>query len=151
MILFFFIAAQYRAGFQFAMPHKFQCDQPADLLKSLRPRQTFHILKGQKNNRILPLMACIKITALPYFLIFKINRCILGCFLEEHSKHIHIQRFPESARPRKKRNHRFCIQKVTDHQRLIHVIIVRCCRPEVRDADRERLLFHRDNTSRNQP
>ena len=55
-ILLFFVSAQHRACFKFIMPYKFQRNQLLDLLKGFFPVQAFYILKGQKDNRVLPLM-----------------------------------------------------------------------------------------------
>lgn len=123
MILLFFICGQHGTVFQLIVPHKFQRDQDTNFLESLFPSQAFHILKRQKDYRVLSLMAGIKISTLPYLLIFKINGCVFLYFFKENAEHIHIQGFAKTPWTSKQRYHRFDIKKVADQQSFVYIII----------------------------
>ena len=44
--------------------------------------------------------------------------------LKKRAEHIHIQRFSKASRSGKQRNHGTLVQKVTDHQRLVNIVIL---------------------------
>jgi hypothetical protein len=86
--------------------------------------------------RMTALMPGIELPALPDFLIFKIHRGILCRAFKEDSKHIHIQRFAESAWPCKQGYLGSLIQKILDEHGLIHVIIIGAGIAKIRNPDR---------------
>ena len=80
-------------------------------------------------------------TTLPYLLILEINGGVLLCFFKKDPNHIHIQCFTETSRTGKQRYHRFRIQKITDQQGFIYIIIACGRRLEIRNPNGHRLFL----------
>ena len=115
-------------------------DQFTNLLKSIFPGAKFNILKREKNNRILSLITAILLAALPNLFIFKINGCILLCFLKESTQHIHIKRLAKTSWSCKERYQWTLIDKFFDHHRFIHIVVFCRCPTIIRNPHRQWLF-----------
>ena len=108
----FFINRQARTRLQFAVTKEFQRDQLADLIQRGLPRIAFHILKGQEDHRISPLVGRVFFTALPNLLVLEIYGVVLIGLLEKDTKHIHIESFTKSTRTCEKSHLGFGVQEI---------------------------------------
>ena len=111
-------------GGKLAVALVLHADQHGDQVVGFCPGSALDILEGQEDHRVLALMRTIGFTTGPDFPVGKIPGSVLSGFLEVCPQHIHVQRLAETAGTGKQGHHGHLIQKVTDHQRFVDVVIL---------------------------
>ena len=81
----------------------------------------------------------IGFSAGPDFLISEVNGSVLGRLFEESAEHIHVQRFAKASGAGKKGYFGALVQKLLDHQGLVHIVVVLAGIPVIRYANGQRL------------
>ena len=75
----------------------------------------------------------------PDFLVSEVNGCVLGCLFEECAEHVHVQRLAKTSGTGEQGYLGALIQKLLDHQGLVHIVVVLAGLPVVRHTNRQRL------------
>ena len=68
-------------------------------------------------------ISLIFLTAFPNVAVPEINGGVHLTALEKRAEHVHVERFAETAGTGEKRYHRNFIQKITDHQRFVDIVV----------------------------
>jgi len=101
------------------------CNNLTDRRIGLFPCCKLNILKGDEDDRVFSLLTAILLAAAPDLFVLEIPGSIRVADLEEGLQHIHCQCFSEASRTGKKRNLGLEIDKLLEHQGLIHIVVPR--------------------------
>ena len=138
-VFLFFVITERRTGGQFIVTAEFLRDQLLERLIGFFPRSIFHVLKSQKNHRILSVMDTVGFSAEPDFLVSEVNGCVLGRLFEECAEHVHVKRFAKTSGTGEQGYLGALIQKFLDHQGLVHIVVVLAGIPVIRHTNRQGL------------
>ena len=101
------------------------CNDLTNRRIGLFPCCKLNILKGNEDDRVFSLLTTVLLAAAPNLFILEILGGIRVANLEEGFQHIHCQCFSEASWTGKKRNLGLGIDKLLEHQGLIHIIVSR--------------------------
>ena len=137
-VFLFFVITERRTGGQFIVTAEFLRDQLLERLIGFFPRSIFHVLKSQKNHRILSVMDTVGFSAEPDFLISEVNGSVLGRLFKECAEHVHVKRLAKTSGTGEQGYLGALIQKFLDHQGLVHIVVVLAGIPVIRHTNRQR-------------
>ena len=85
------------------------------------------------------MVSAVEFSAGPDFLISEVNGSVLGRLFEERAEHVHVQRFAKASGTSEQGYFGALIQKLLDHQGLVHIVVVLAGIPIIRHTDRQGL------------
>ena len=105
----------------------FHAEDFGNIRFSLFPIVVFYVFEAQKDDRILPLVFSVGLSAGPDQLIFEPYRIIFPGFFKKYPQHIHVKSLSETAGAGEQRHLGKCINEIPDQKSFINIVIVGYC------------------------